>query len=108
LFSFLFGLGFALQMDRTEARGGDFTRLYRRRLFVLLLIGLVNEIFLLALWRLDILHQYAILGFVLLVFRRWSSRNILVAALLCLLINPARSATERAIHDYRLADPQTA
>src|SRR4029079_18809483 len=36
LFAFLFGLGFYLQMQRLEARGADFERLYRRRLWVLL------------------------------------------------------------------------
>ncbi|PYU37122.1 MAG: hypothetical protein DMG54_34790, partial [Acidobacteria bacterium] len=39
LFSFLFGWGFALQMDRAEARGVRFFPLYARRLFVLLLFG---------------------------------------------------------------------
>ncbi|MFB3139997.1 MAG: hypothetical protein ACE1Z1_02290, partial [Candidatus Acidiferrales bacterium] len=42
LFSFLFGLGFALQMMRAEARGVRFVSLYRRRLLALLLIGLVH------------------------------------------------------------------
>ena len=32
LFAFLFGVGFAVQMERLEGRGADFQRIYRRRL----------------------------------------------------------------------------
>ena len=39
LFSFLFGLGLAVQMMRAEARGARFLPLYVRRLCVLFLIG---------------------------------------------------------------------
>src|SRR5438046_10674622 len=40
LFSFLFGWGFALQMDRAEARGVRFFLLYARQLFGLLSFAL--------------------------------------------------------------------
>ena len=66
MFSFLFGLGMAIQMRRAEARGGDFPNLYRRRLALLLVIGLAHG---LLLWHGDILTAYAVLGFVLLLFR---------------------------------------
>ena len=42
IFAFLFGLGFYLQMQRLEARGADFERIYRRRLWVLLVIGVIH------------------------------------------------------------------
>ncbi|NOK22580.1 DUF418 domain-containing protein, partial [Corallococcus carmarthensis] len=42
LFAFLFGLGFALQMTRAEGRGTSIVPVYRRRLLVLLGIGLVH------------------------------------------------------------------
>ena len=45
LFAFLFGFGFALQMQRAEARGVHFFPLYGRRLLVLLLIGLAHVLF---------------------------------------------------------------
>src|SRR5258707_13431362 len=41
LFSFLFGLGFAVQMTRAEERGRSVS-FYPRRLFFLLLIGLLH------------------------------------------------------------------
>src|SRR4030095_4900384 len=44
-FPFLFGLGFYLQMQRVEARGGDFDVLYLRRLAVLLGIGILHVVF---------------------------------------------------------------
>jgi len=42
IFAFLFGLGFALQLQRLEGRGVDFEALYRRRLTVLLVIGVIH------------------------------------------------------------------
>lgn len=68
LFSFLFGLGFALFLERAEASGSDGMRLYLRRLTVLLLIG-VAHMFLL--WVGDILNSYALMGFALVLTRRW-------------------------------------
>jgi uncharacterized protein len=79
LFAFLFGLGFYLQMTRLEKRGVDFEALYRRRLFVLLVIGFIHFFFV---WTWDILHLYAIAGFLLLPLRRLSSRAMLIGGLL--------------------------
>ncbi len=66
LFAFLFGLGFAVQMLRAEAKGVRFGPLYRRRLLALLLIGLVHAYLI---WMGDILTIYALLGFLLFFFR---------------------------------------
>ncbi len=67
LFSLLFGMGFAVMLERAEARGGSGTWLYARRLLALLGIGLVHAILI---WSGDILVTYALLGFVLLLFFR--------------------------------------
>lgn len=77
LFSFLFGLGLAVQMMRAQARGVRFLPLYARRLFALFLIGVSHF---LLLWNGDILHDYAENGFVLLLFRRRSPKTLLVWA----------------------------
>ena len=74
LFSFLFGLGLAVQMMRAEARGARFLPLYARRLLVLFLIGVAHSLFL---WDGDILHDYAELALVLLVFRHRSLKTVL-------------------------------
>ncbi len=83
LFSFLFGLGMAVQMERIEARGGRFVPLYVRRLIVLLGFGLVHA---LLFWSGDVLTIYAVLGFVLLLVRHWPDRVILPLALLLHLL----------------------
>ena len=78
IFSFLFGLGFALQIQRAEARGAPFVPLYLRRLFMLLLIGIAHAVFI---WVGDILVLYALLGAILLLFfRSRSLRTLLVWA----------------------------
>ncbi len=83
LFSFLFGLGLALQMARAETRGADFLPLYVRRLLILLLIGGIHATLL---WAGDILAPYALLGFLLLLFRNRKLRTIIIWAIVCLLI----------------------
>jgi uncharacterized protein len=85
IFSFLFGLGFAVQMGRAEARGTSITPLYSRRLAVMLLMGLTH---LLLLWYGDILSTYAVLGFGLLLFHKRSDRVLLICAGLFVLVWP--------------------
>jgi len=75
LFSMLFGFGFAVFYDRAIARGDDATRLYLRRLTILLAIGLAH---ISLLWFGDVLHQYAMAGFLLLLTRRWPAWFVLV------------------------------
>ena len=77
IFAFLFGLGFYLQMQRLQLRGVDFERLYKRRLTVLLFIGFLHLFFV---WTWDILHLYALAGFILLPLRRLSNRAICSAS----------------------------
>lgn len=82
LFSFLFGLGFAVQMDRASARGLAKQTFYLRRLGVLLLMGLAHMFLV---WWGDILTAYALMGFLLFLFRRRSQKTILwwAAGLYC-------------------------
>ena len=77
LFSFLFGLGLAVQMLRAEERGAQFLPLYARRLGVLFLIGVAHFLFV---WDGDILHDYALLGLVLPLVRHSSPKTLLVGA----------------------------
>ena len=69
LFSLLFGIGFAVQLESAARRGGDFVRHFARRLAVLLVIGLVHA----SLWYGDILKDYALIGLVLILLRRSSA-----------------------------------
>ncbi|HYM12938.1 MAG TPA: DUF418 domain-containing protein [Bryobacterales bacterium] len=78
LFSFLFGLGFAVQMSRAEAKGANFVSFYARRMSILLVIGLVHSFLI---WWGDILVTYALLGFALLLFRKRSQKTVMAWAL---------------------------
>ncbi|MFN0106470.1 MAG: DUF418 domain-containing protein [Bryobacteraceae bacterium] len=85
LFSFLFGLGFGVQMLRAEERNSpNFLSTYRRRLFVLLAIGTLH--FTLIWWG-DVLHVYALLGFLLILFRKRTDKTLLIWAA-CLTFVP--------------------
>ncbi len=83
LFSFLFGLGFSVQMSRTAERGGDAKRTYFRRLSVLLAFGLAHAFLL---WYGDILNIYALLGFLLFFCRGISTRKLLVLSALLIIL----------------------
>jgi uncharacterized protein len=83
LFSLLFGVGFAVFVQRASARGADAARLFRRRLTGLLLIGLVHTFLI---WMGDILATYAIIGFALVPFLRKDDRAVLRWAVGMLLL----------------------
>lgn len=74
LFSFMFGLGFAIQMSRAEARGVKFMGFYPRRLLALALFGLIHGILI---WGGDILLTYAFSGALLLFFRKRKQKTLL-------------------------------
>ena len=71
LFSFMFGVGFAYQMQSATRRGIGFAGRYWRRILGLLAFGLINVAFL---FQGDILIMYAILGSILFLFRNTSPR----------------------------------
>jgi uncharacterized protein len=81
LFSFLFGVGFAVFIQRAAARGHDAPRLFKRRLVGLLLIGLMHTCLI---WYGDILTNYAVIGFGLIPFLRRDDRAVLRTAALWL------------------------
>jgi uncharacterized protein len=105
LFSFLFGWGMSIQMERAASRGARFAPLYLRRLFTLLLIGLAHAILI---WDGDILVIYALLGLPLLLFRKLSEKAILVAAVVCILIPVLISAPIEPIEAFLQAYTQAA
>ncbi|QQK79513.1 DUF418 domain-containing protein [Salicibibacter cibi] len=81
MFSLLFGLGFFIFYDRLRQKGLSAGRLFSRRLVFLLVIGLIHLVFL---WTGDILHTYALAGFLLLLFINRKPRTILLWAVLML------------------------
>ncbi len=82
IFSFLFGIGFFVQAQRQESRGGSVAVFWTRRLAGLLMIGALANTFTLPAW---ILVDYGMFGFGLLLFYRLRPRAILMAALACII-----------------------
>ncbi|RDC66233.1 DUF418 domain-containing protein [Adhaeribacter pallidiroseus] len=95
LFSMLFGIGFGLQLQRSLTTNTNFKSLFRRRLLILLFLGLCHAIFL---YPGDILTVYALLGFVLLLFRNFSNINLLRVAFILLLLPLVQYAIIWAVH----------
>ena len=77
LFSFLFGLGFAIQLSRAEERRHNVVAVYARRVSILAVIGLLH---IALVWYGDILLVYAIGGFGLLAVRHWNARLLIILA----------------------------
>ncbi|MCW6699508.1 DUF418 domain-containing protein [Bacillus sp. RP12] len=74
LFSFLFGVGFMIFMDRAAQKVDSPNKLFARRLTILLGIGLLHVTFV---WIGDILTYYAAAGFLLLFFYKRTAKTIL-------------------------------
>jgi len=74
IFSFLFGMGFAIQMSRAEAKGVKFLGFYPRRLLALALFGIIHGALI---WAGDVLLTYACSGAMLLLFRNRQQKTLL-------------------------------
>lgn len=73
LFSFMFGVGFAYQMDAAARASAGFAARYLRRMLGLLALGVLNLAFLF--WG-DILVIYSVLGTLLFLFRDASVQRL--------------------------------
>lgn len=80
IFSLLFGMGFAMQMERQPGLVP-----HLRRMGALALIGLLHAT---VLWWGDILLTYAVVGLLLPLFRHLGNRGLLVAGLVAALFLP--------------------
>ena len=78
IFSFLFGLSFAIQLRNATEKGVGFSGRFTWRLVVLGLIALVHSAFFTG----DILIIYAFLGLLLIPFRKMKTRTLLIVALI--------------------------
>lgn len=83
IFSMLFGAGIVITTTRCEQTGRSAAGVHYRRMFWLLLFGLLHAHLI---WFGDILYTYAMCGFVLYFFRKLSPRMLLVLGLIPLLI----------------------
>ncbi|MBQ9313147.1 MAG: DUF418 domain-containing protein [Bacteroidales bacterium] len=74
IFSILFGLGFSIIINNLENKGANVQKVFLKRMFMLLIIGFLHLKFL---WSGDILMLYALMGMILLFFRRLSDKNLI-------------------------------
>jgi uncharacterized protein len=85
IFSFLFGLGIAVQFFRAENREDSSSWRYTRRALVMTLFGVLHMALI---WYGDIMHVYALLGFGLLLFRHASTKTLVITGALLTVLAP--------------------
>lgn len=97
LFSLLFGIGFSIILIRNEQKGINPLKIFYRRLFFLLLIGIGH---LVGLWEGDILCLYALIGFILPLFRHLSGKTLVTLAII-LIASPLLFDTLSVLFHYK-------
>ncbi|WP_431121198.1 DUF418 domain-containing protein [Flagellimonas flava] len=85
IFSLLFGIGFAIQLQRIAGKGKKFHLFYLKRMLWLLVFGVLHLTFLLYT---DILHLYAILGIFLLFWTSLTKKQLIYTGLFFTIIAP--------------------
>ncbi len=102
IFSFLFGIGFYLQLERARMRSVSFTSLYLRRSLGLLVIASLATA-----CGLDvvILLYYAVFGLLLLVLQRRRPRTLLIWIILLFAVANAYGPLKREFQE-RLSEPR--
>jgi len=95
IFAMLFGFSFFIQDDNQRLKGNDFRRRFCWRLLLLFVIGNINAMFFTA----EILVMYSLIGFVLVLTCRWSTRSLVWIASLLMLQPVAIYNIIRAVAD---------
>jgi len=75
MFSFLFGFGMVIMLERAKEKGEKFVPIYIRRLLVLFGFGVIHAFLI---WDGDILMDYAVLGLLLLLFRNFKPKTLFI------------------------------
>lgn len=84
IFALMFGFSFFIQMNRQEAKGVDFRGRFLWRLTLLLTLGFIHSL----VYKGDILHMYALLGFVLVLLYKVNTRVLIALVVLLTLQIP--------------------
>lgn len=85
IFSFLFGIGFGIQLSEKITADDKFIPRFVWRLLILFIIGFIHHIH----WNGDVLGVYAFLGLFLILFRKASNRYLIIVGLFLTLILPS-------------------
>jgi uncharacterized protein len=83
LFSALFGVGIVLMAEKSRSAGRNPAGLHYRRIFWLLVIGLLHGYFL---WQGDILYGYALCGILVFLFRKSRPGMLVLFGFLSMLV----------------------
>ena len=86
IFSMLFGAGIVLMWQRAEARAEGSAGIHYRRMFWLIIFGLLHAHLL---WYGDILYWYGVTGLLVFLFRKRSPTTLIVVGLLLIAIASA-------------------
>jgi len=105
IFSFLFGYGFFLFINKGGDDATNPLPLFRRRIFFLLLFGIGH---LVLLWGGDILVYYALFGFLLILFRKVSDKGLVRWAIAFALIPVVLTALFAGIMYMVMSIPEAA
>lgn len=82
LFSILFAVGFYIQFNARKEDAAGFMKTYRRRILILFVMGTVHGL----IWSGDILFTYALIAFIMILFRNVRPANLIRWALFFLLL----------------------
>lgn len=85
IFSFLFGLSFAIQLQNARSKGKPFSRRFIWRLAILFIIGCLHNL----LYSGDILQIYAVLGLVLIVCADLKNKELVLLSTLFYVVSIA-------------------
>ena len=99
LFSLLFGIGFSIILSNVAKKNQSGLSFFYRRMLILAIIGLIHLIFL---WAGDILLLYALIGFLLPLFRNVSNRKLLITSAVLIFLPIALDAF-KLLTDYRFS-----
>jgi uncharacterized protein len=101
IYCFLFGLGFALQMQRAASRNSFFGFAYLRRMIILFLIG--SSLFILTGQANNVLPDYAQVGILLLLFWKVPTKLLPLLAVFFFLLPLTRNSIVRIRSDLQAA-----
>jgi uncharacterized protein len=94
----LFGVGFALQLQRAQAKEVNFRRYFAKRMLFLLTLACLHAYLL---WFGDIIRFYALAGLMLLLVLHWSDKKLLLSGLLlAVIVTPVLFILNQVVFDH--------
>jgi uncharacterized protein len=97
IFGMLFGVGFAVQLARADARGAPFVARFLRRLAMLAVFGFIAE----GIFGYNVLFGYAMWGVPLLLVRRWPTPALVALLIVCAASRPVYNIARIEYYDAR-------